>query len=110
VLQPEGSVISGTAADVQEQRHIDAELLLKKCRDTGCRAQPTGADGPSQPLTRLIGEHRKQLVQTMLLQRLQRRDTTDVIKAEIQTAQAGAERFGQRADAAHQRHGPLAAG
>lgn len=59
VLQPEGPVIGGQTTDVQEQGHVDAELLLEQFRNAGGLLQPTGTDGPSKPLMRLIAEQRE---------------------------------------------------
>ncbi|MFN9915849.1 MAG: hypothetical protein ACK53L_24875, partial [Pirellulaceae bacterium] len=64
----ERAIIDGKATDVQEQRQVDAELLLEQIRDTSFFSQSAGADGPAQPLARLIREYREQLAQPMLLQ------------------------------------------
>lgn len=70
MLQSEQPVIRCTAAGMQKQGHVDAELLLKQRQNTSGFGQPTGTDRPTKTLTRLIGKRYEQLVQAMFLQRL----------------------------------------
>ncbi|MFN9620200.1 MAG: hypothetical protein ACK55X_10860 [Synechococcaceae cyanobacterium] len=95
VLQAKQAVIVSTAADVQKQGDVDAELLLEQSRHCIGLTQATGADGPAKTLPRVIRERREQLVQAMFLQCLTRRDATDSIEAELQASQAGAEPVSQ---------------
>jgi hypothetical protein len=68
VFQAEQSVIGGMAADVQEQGLVDSELLREQIRPSLGLTQPTGADGPVEPLARLVCRHREQFVKAMFLQ------------------------------------------
>ena len=78
---------------MQEQGHVDAELLLKQRQNTSGFGQPTGTDCPTKTLTRLIGERYEQLIQAMFLQRLNGCDSSDSSEAEIQAVQTDAKRL-----------------
>ena len=95
MLQAEQAVGGGAATGEQEQGHGDAELLLEQAQHIGGLSQPAAPHRSRQTLAWLIGERREELVEPVLQQRLQRRDTADAIKAEIQAGEAGAEAIGQ---------------
>jgi hypothetical protein len=98
VLQAEETIIGGAPTGEQEQGHVNPEFLFEQGQHPCGLPESARPDRSPQALARLIGEHHKQFVQAMFLQRPLRRHTPNAPKAEIQTAHTRSEGICQLRD------------
>ncbi len=85
----EAAVVVSPATGEQEQRHVNAEFLLKQVHHPSGLSQAAGPDRAAQALTGLITERLEQAIQPVFAQGKSWRDAADALKTEIKETFAG---------------------